>query len=81
MEFPPVGLFYIRYRYKIGENGEWTDWFTSELQYFTGYITITHNSTLEPVYVDYYAIDILGNKEETHHDVFINEAKPGPPIQ
>ena len=81
MEFPPVGLFYICYRYKIGENGEWTDWFTSELQYFTGYITITHNSTLEPVYVDYYAIDILGNKEETHHDVFINEAKPGPPIQ
>ncbi|HID26044.1 MAG TPA: PKD domain-containing protein, partial [Thermoplasmata archaeon] len=75
-EFPLVGLFYIHYRYKIGEQGEWSNWFTSSPQYFTGYVMITHNSILDPIYVDYYATDALGNKEETHHDVFINEVKP-----
>jgi len=29
----------------------------------------------QPIYVDYYAVDILGNKEETHHDVFTSETK------
>ena len=75
-EFSPVGLFYIHYRYKIGENGEWSNWFTSDLQYFGGYVTITHNSILDPIYIDYYATDILGNKEETHHDVFEPQIHP-----
>ena len=68
--FLPVWLHHIHYRYKIGNNGIWSSWKTGDLnqdiviqpgiRYFIGM----------PIYVEFYAEDILGNREIIKNEVF-----------
>ena len=77
-EFLPVWLHHIHYRYKIGERGRWTEWQTGDMNRNVRITLGPGDMYGTPIYVDYYAVDILGNTEETHHDVFTNDLFPGP---
>ena len=74
---PAVGGYHVHYRHKVGDNGEWSQWFVGGLnEDITLWLPEQGVSPMgQPIYVDYYAVDILGNKEEIHHDVFTSETK------
>ncbi len=69
-EFLPVWLHHIHYRYKFGEDGSWTTWKKGSLNqniiismgrnYFFG----------KPIYLEYYSIDMLNNRENIHQEMF-----------
>lgn len=69
-KYLPVWLHHIHYRFKTGDNAKWSTWKTGDvnrdiliqptLRYFFGI----------PLYVEYYAEDMLGNTETIHHETF-----------
>jgi len=76
---PEVGVCCIHYRYRIGE-GNWSDWFVNETnENLTLWIP---NSSVspggEPIYLEYYSEDLLGNKENINYDVFTGEVNHPP---
>jgi len=81
-ECQAVGGYHIHYRHKLGDDGEWSEWFVGGLnEDITLWLPKPGVSPMgQPIYVDYYAVDILGNKEETHHDVFTREGNPYIPL-
>ena len=69
---PAVGGYRIHYRYKIGDEN-WTDWQVGgENEYIVIRLSWPDNTAPIdiPIHVEYYAVDALGNTENTHHDVF-----------
>jgi len=69
---PAVGGYRIHYRYKIGDEN-WTDWQVGgENENIVIRLSWPDNTAPIdiPIHVEYYAVDALGNTENTHHDVF-----------
>ncbi|RLF52632.1 MAG: hypothetical protein DRN19_00590 [Thermoplasmata archaeon] len=76
---PAVGGYRIHYRYKIGDEN-WTDWQVGgENENIVIRLSWPDNTAPIdiPIHVEYYAVDALGNTENTHHDIFTLQRSRG----
>ena len=78
-ECPGVGVCCIHYRYKIGD-GDWSDWLVNEIdENLTLWIPSPSVSPGgEPIHLEYYSEDLLGNREDTNYGVFTREVNHPP---
>ena len=76
---PGVGVCCIHYRYRIGD-GNWTGWFVNETR---GNLTLWIPSSSvspggEPIHLEYYSEDLLGNEENIKYEIFTRKINHPP---